>query len=357
MTSYTRRPYADNLSNLAYISEPSAIYNNYSAIDREALRKAIKNNLEYLESIDNDTEFNYGGRMVRAGDVARTQRTFLQVIDHTVSEEMLGIIMEYMFEWYQAPGTDGRGKVVFTGYYVPEIEGSLSPSEKYRYPLYRPPKDLKKDSPYYTRGQIDGLNVLEGKGFEIAWLADPVEAYFLHIQGSGTIKLPDGSMIGVHYSGNNGQPYISIGKFMIDKDLIRPKDGNVEGIKQYLRNNPDKLDDILYQNPRYIFFKLTNSPAKGSLQVPLTPGHSIATDPSLFPRGGLSFIKTTSPVVGSSGKIDDWMDIQRFVVNQDEGAAIKGAGRVDLFWGEGPDAGKGAGFMKEEGELFFLLQK
>jgi len=338
---------------LVYVDPPHA----YGSIDRKALREAIVTNLSYLQRIDPDTEFDYGGKIVRAKEVAKTQRTLLQIIETAESNEMVELLMDYMFEWYKAAGVDGRGNVVFTGYYVPEVEGSLSPSEKYRYPLYRLPDDLKKDVPYYPREVIDGDRALDGEGLEIAWLADPVEAYFLHIQGSGTIRLPDGSTIGVHYAGNNGHSYTSIGKFMIERGLIKPGEGNLMGLKRYLSGHKDQMYEILYQNPRYIFFKLDNEGAKGSIHVLLTPGHSIATDPTIFPRGGLSFIKTTAPVVDQSGKVLKWEPVKRFVLNQDEGGAIKGPGRVDLFWGAGFDAGLTAGSMKERGELYFILQK
>ena len=351
--SQANQPSSASNYSLVYVEPPHA----YGNIDRKALREAIITNLSYLQNIDPETEFDYGGKIVRAREVANTQRTLLQIIDTAESNEMIELLMDYMFEWYKASGVDGKGNVIFTGYYVPEVEGSIHPSEKYRYPLYRPPDDLKKDSTYFTRIDIDGEKTLEGKGLEIAWLADPVEAYFLHIQGSGTIRLPNGSTIGVHYAGNNGHPYTSIGKFMLKRGLLKPGDANIMGLKRYLWKNQEHMSEILYQNPRYIFFKLADTGAKGSINVPLTPGHSIATDPSLFPRGGLSFIRTSTPVVDQSGKVLKWEPVNRFVLNQDEGGAIKGPGRVDLFWGAGVDAGLSAGSMKERGELYFILQK
>ncbi|OGW44299.1 MAG: hypothetical protein A2132_01520 [Nitrospirae bacterium RBG_16_43_11] len=347
------QPSSTSNYSLVYVEPPRA----YGNIDRKALREAIITNLSYLQKIDPKTEFDYGGKIVHAREVANTQRTLLQIIDTAESNEMIELLLDYMFEWYKASGVDGKGNVTFTGYYIPEVEGSLHPSDKYRYPLYRMPDDLKKDSTYFTRIDIDGEKVLDGRGLEIAWLADPVEAYFLHIQGSGTIKLPDGSTIGVHYAGNNGHLYTSIGKLMLELRLLKPGEANIIGLKKYLREHEDHMSEILYQNPRYIFFKLAKGGAHGSINVPLTPGHSIATDPSLFPRGGLSFIRTTTPVVDQSGKVLKWEPVNRFVLNQDEGGAIKGPGRVDLFWGAGVEAGHSAGSMKEQGELYFILQK
>ena len=351
--SQANQPLPAGNYSLVYVEPPHA----YGDIDRKALREAIMTNLSFLQRIDPETEFDYGGKIVRAREVANTQRTLLQIIDTAESNEMIELLMDYMFEWYKASGVDGKGNVIFTGYYVPEVEGSLYPSDKYRYPLYRPPDDLKKDTTYFTRSDIDENRALDGRGLEIAWLADPVEAYFLHIQGSGTIRLPDGSTMGVHYAGNNSHLYTSIGKLMIERGLIKPGEGNLMGLKKYLSEHKEQMSEILYQNPRYIFFKLDNAGAKGSIHVLLTPGHSIATDPSLFPRGGLSFIKTTTPVVDQTGKVLKWEQVNRFVLNQDEGGAIKGPGRVDLFWGAGFDAGLSAGSMKERGELYFILQK
>ncbi len=351
--SQANQPLSDNNYSLVYVEPPHA----YGNIDRKALREAIMTNLSFLQGIDPETEFAYGGKIVRAREVARTQKTLLQIIDTAESNEMIELLMDYMFEWYKASGVDGRGNVTFTGYYVPEVDGSLSPSDKYRYPIYRPPDDLKKDAEYFTRRDIDGGRVLDDKGLQIAWLADPVEAYFLHIQGSGTIRLPDGSTIGVQYAGNNGHSYTSIGKLMIERGLLKPGEGSMMGMKKYLSEHKEQMSDILYQNPRYIFFKLDNGGAKGSIQVPLTAGHSIATDPAIFPKGGLSFIKTSAPVVDQSGNVLKWEPVSRFVLNQDEGGAIKGPGRVDLFWGAGQGAGFSAGSMKENGELYFILQK
>lgn len=346
-------PVAGRGYTLTSVSPP----HGYGDIDRKSLRLAIQSNLLYLEQLDPDTRFNYGGRIVRVEEVIRTHKTLLRIIESVESKEMMEFIMGTLFEWYKASGVDGKGTVVFTGYYIPEVEGSLVPTEKYRYPLYRPPDDLKTDQSYYSRGEIDGKGILKRKGFEIAWLADPIEAYFLHIQGSGVIRLPDGSKIGVHYAGNNGYSYVSIGKALIGRGAIRPEEGSLPGIKRYLRNHPDQIAEILYENPRYIFFKLDNSQARGSLQVPLTPGHSIATDPALFPKGGVSFIRTTVPVVGPAGAVTGWREIRRFVLNQDEGGGIKGPGRVDIFWGGGPESGLAAGSMKERGELYFLIQR
>jgi len=352
-TSQANQPTAGRGYTLTSVSPP----HGYGDIDRKSLREAIQSNLSYLERLDKDTRFNYGGRIVRVEEVVKTHKTLLRIMDTVESKEMLEFIMGTLFEWYKASGVDGKGTVVFTGYYIPEVEGSLFPTEKYRYPLYMPPDDLKQDQSYYTRKEIDGKGVLRKKGLEIAWLADPVEAYFLHIQGSGTIRLPDGSKIGVHYADNNGHSYVSIGKLLINQEAIRPEEGSLIGIKRYLWSHPDQMDTVLDKNPRYIFFNLDNSQAKGSLQVPLTPGHSIATDPALFPRGGVSFIKTTVPVVDPSGAITGWREIKRFVLNQDEGGGIKGPGRVDIFWGGGPESGIAAGSMKERGELYFLIQR
>ncbi|MDD5435564.1 MAG: MltA domain-containing protein [Nitrospira sp.] len=351
----SRQPATDKAYSLTLFNPPPI--NSYKDIDRNLLRNAVITNLSYLEGAGKDRTFDYGGRRVRAEDVARTQRTFLQIMDNAVSDEMLKILMKDFFEWYQASGVDGHGTVVFTGYYVPVLEGSLYQSEKYRYPVYKTPHELQKDIPYFTREEIDGKKFLNGKGLEIAWLSDPVEAYFLHIQGSGIIRLPDGSAVGVHYSGNNGYAYKSIGKMMIEQRIINQNDGSLEGIKRFFRNHPERVDEILFQNPRYIFFAIDNSPAKGSLKVALTPGYSIATDPEIFPKGGLSLITTKMPVADSSGRVKDYDTIQRFVLSQDEGGAIKGPGRVDLFWGAGPDAGLKAGYMKEKGDMYFLLQK
>ena len=259
-------------------------------------------------------------------------------------------------------------------------EGSLAPDETFRYPLYRPPDDLiridlslfsekfkgenivariegKKVLPYYSRYQIEAERVLEGKGLEIAWLKDPLDVAFLHIQGSGRLRLPDGKDLLVHYQASNGRPYRSIGRYMIEKGFLAREEMSMQAIRKYLTENPEVLDEVLNYNPSYVFFRQVENGPLGSLGVLLTPGRSVALDSKIFPKGALGFISCQKPLVNDQGDIIGWTQFSRFVLNQDSGGAIKGAGRADIFWGSGPYAELTAGHLQHEGDLYILIKK
>ena len=259
-------------------------------------------------------------------------------------------------------------------------EGSLAPDETFRYPLYRPPDDLmridlslfsekfkgenivariegKKILPYYSRYQIEAERVLEGKDLEIAWLKDPLDVAFLHIQGSGRLRLPGGRDLLVHYQASNGRPYRSIGRYMIEKGFLAREEMSMQAIRKYLTENPEVLDEVLNYNPSYVFFRQVGNGPLGSLGVLLTPGRSVALDSRIFPKGALGFISCQKPLVNDQGDIIGWTKFSRFVLNQDSGGAIKGAGRADIFWGSGPYAELAAGHLQHEGDLYILIKK
>jgi membrane-bound lytic murein transglycosylase A len=288
--------------------------------------------------------------------------------------------MEREFLWLRAAGSDVFGTVLFTGYYEPLLEGSLERTGPYQYPIYGRPPDLLeidlgafKESlrgkriigrlvghrvvPYFSRAQIDGQGALNGRGLELLWLRDPVDLFFLHIQGSGQILLPNGRRIHVNYAGTNGRPYRSIGRILIDQGAIPREQMSMQAIKAYLKAHPEEMEEILFANPSYVFFRIVKEGPLGSLGVPVTPGRTIATDPRLFPRGGLAFIRARKPVTDGEGRILRWDRFSRFVLNQDSGGAIRGAGRVDLFCGSGPEAELTAGHLQHQGRLYFLLWK
>lgn len=209
--------------------------------------------------------------------------------------------------------------------------------------------------PFYTREQIDYQKKLSGKGYEIAWVKDPVELFFLHIEGSGVIKLEDGKEINVHYCGSNGHPYQSIGKVLAELNLLDKIDG--KNIKAFLKAHPEMLPEILSYNKSYVFFEVVKNGPIGSIGEVLTPEYSIATDPNIFPKGALSYIITKEPIVNGQSKILEWQKFQSFVLNQDVGGAIKGLGRVDIFWGRGKVAEIKADYMTREGKVYLLLKK
>jgi len=349
-------------------------------MDRESLARAVRKSLEYYARIPGRTSWRLGDRRVTARDMRDSLEVFLQIVESGASGAELDRRVREDFDVWRAAGSGPSGRVLFTGYYEPVLKGSLVRTDLYRYPIYRRPDDavvvhLGKFRekyrnerlvgrvengelvPYWSREEIDGAGALENRGLEIAWFADPVDLFFLHIQGSGMICTDDGPCFQVSYAQSNGRPYRSIGKLLIDSGRATREDLSMQGIKRYLRERPEEIREILNHNESYVFFRTVEEGPVGSIGVALTGGRSIATDPAVFPRGALAFVKTRKPAIGPGGEIRSWVPLTRFVLNQDTGGAITGAGRVDLFFGRGREAEIAAGHLKEEGELYFLVVK
>ena len=211
--------------------------------------------------------------------------------------------------------------------------------------------------PYYERKEIDFENALEGKAEALVWVKDPVDIFFLQIQGSGKIYLDNGDVINVHYHTTNGRPYRSIGQLLIEEEKILKEEMSMQKIREYLREHPEEIENIFNYNPSYVFFKTEPDGPLGNINVKLTPGRSIALDRKIFPPAALAFIKTKKPLIDTAGNIIDWTDCSRFVLNQDTGGAIKGPGRADLFWGNGHYAEIAAGHLQHPGKLYFFILK
>lgn len=349
-------------------------------LDLISLARALRKSLDYYARVPERTSYRIGDRRITARDMKESLEALLAVIESGASPKDVDRRVREDFDVYRASGSGPSGRVLFTGYYEPVLRGSLARTDAYRYPIYRKPEDsvvvhlgkfrekyrnerligrLENGElvPYYSRGEIDGEGALENRGLEIAWFADPVDIFFLHIQGSGMICLDGGSCFQVSYAQSNGRAYRSIGKLLIESGKATRESLSMQGIKKYLRENPDQVREILHYNESYVFFRTVEEGPVGSIGVALTGGRSIATDPAVFPRGALAFVKTRKPEIDANGEIRSWVPFSRFVLNQDAGGAIKGAGRVDLFFGRGRAAEIAAGHLKEEGELFFLLPK
>ena len=268
-------------------------------------------------------------------------------------------------------GSPGTGLV--TGYYEPLLKGSLAPDDQYKYPLYARPEDLlrielaevypelskmrlrgrvvgNKVVAYHDRKAIDRVDSpLTGK--ELVWIDDPVAVFFLHVQGSGRIQLKDGSMMAVGYADQNGQPYSSIGKILIERGEIEREDISLFTIRKWLQQNPEQAQALLEENRSYVFFQMRENAKenpRGSLNIPLTPSRSIAVDPSNIPLGSPVWLDTSYP-----GEPDH--TLQRLTFAQDTGGAIKGYARADMFWGNGEMAEKLAGEMKQQARLYVLM--
>lgn len=341
---------------------------------------AIGRSLEYLDRLDPNETFYYGNQLYTARQVQDSLEAFIRLILENPDPKDLNKQIRENFFVYKATGRTRNRDVLFTGYFEPVYAGNLIPDESYAYPLYKKPDDLikidlspfreefegksiiakiegKSVTPYYSREEIETEKVLQGKNLEVAWLRNPLDVTFLQIQGSGRLNLPDGTAISVGYAAANGRPYRSIGGYMLDKGYLAKDEISMQTIRAYLSEHPEVLEEVLNYNPSYIFFDIKEKGPLGNINVILTPGRSIALDSGIFPKGALCFISTEKPVVDSEGKIKEWVDFSRFVMNQDTGGAIKGAGRVDLFWGSGEFAQLAAGNMKQEGDLYILIKK
>ncbi|PRX37162.1 membrane-bound lytic murein transglycosylase A [Meinhardsimonia xiamenensis] len=238
---------------------------------------------------------------------------------------------------------------LFTGYFEPELNGSPVPTARYRYPLYRLPPELRDNpGPWLTRAEIES-GALEGRGLEIAWVDDPVELFFLHVQGSGRIRYPDGSGIRVGYAGSNGRPYRSIGEEMVRRGIYAPHQVSAAVIRNWVRRNPVEGRRLLQHNPSFVFFRVIDDLAdhegpRGAMNRPLTPLRSLAVDPAFVPLGAPVWIE-------KAGRAP----MRRLMVAQDTGSAIKGAQRADIFFGTGRAAGRAAGKIRDPGRLVVLL--
>jgi membrane-bound lytic murein transglycosylase A len=333
-------------------------------LDRESLHQALQRSLEYARRLQPGQTLPYGERQISGTILVQTLEAFQQVVATASTPAALQQAIRERFHVLQSPGRDERGEVLFTGYYEIELEGSLVPSARFPYPLYKRPPDLidveanqGQTGSYYTRREIDGEGKLRGRGLELFWLRNPVDGFFLHVQGSGQIRLPDGQVQRVHYAASNGHPYYSIGRILLDEGRL-PRDAmSLQGLRRYFRDHPEETTRVLYRNPRYIFFRPVAQGPQGNLGLILVPGRSIAADQHLFPPGGLAFVQIQQPVLNAQGEIIAWRPAARFVFNHDTGSAITGPGRIDLFWGSGAQAEMAAGHMQHTGKLFFLLKR
>lgn len=295
------------------------------------------------------------------------------VLNNPNSETIQGYFKQH-FTPYRTANADGTDTGLITGYYQPLLKGSRTKTSVYRYPIYSKPDDLitvelgslypelankrvrgrlteNKLVPYYNRSEIDTeQSPLRGK--ELIWMDDIIDLFFLQIQGSGIVQLENGEQVTVGYADQNGQTYQSIGRVLIDRGELAADKASMQGIKNWARNNLDKLRDLLNSNPSYVFFRELPaglSGPLGALGVPIAAERSVAVDPQYVPLGAPVFISTTYP--------NDSKLLQRLMLAQDTGGAIKGGVRADFFWGAGNEAGKLAGAMKQQGRMWVLLPK
>ena len=349
-------------------------------LDIKSLLNAIDKSILSLSKRSQTQEVIFGPLTVTNAELIKSLKDFRKAVNtFGLSNELYNYI-EKNYYILKPPAKDA----LVTGYFEASLKGSRKKSEKFSYPLYKRPPELvtinlsqfpilsrfeglpatirgrvveDKILPYYSREEIDYKDALKDRQLELLWVEDPIDAFFLHIQGSGIVTLDSGEKVRVNYADKNGQPYRAIGRLLVEQGILSKENVSMQSIKSFLRNNPGKAREVFTYNPSYIFFREVKEGPIGSLGVPLTPNRSIATDKSLFPQGALAFIKTEKPVFNESARIIGWKKYSRFVLNQDTGGAIKGTAKVDLFTGYGPESEQVAGVMKQSGDLYFLIKK
>ncbi|BCJ89324.1 lytic transglycosylase [Terrihabitans soli] len=240
----------------------------------------------------------------------------------------------------------------FTGYYEPEFSGALTPSERFPTPLLKMPDKLPDPAP--DRAAIEA-GLFAGRGLELVFM-DPIDAFFTHIQGSARIRLPDSSMVRVNFAGRNGYPFTPVGRALVEKKLLTREQANMQSIRAWLTDNPKLAPQMMQENKSYIFFRFDNGRPEaegpiGAQRVPLTAGRSIAVDDSIWPYGLPVWVDAILPVSKGEARV------RRLMIAQDTGAAIRGAGRADLYIGSGPEAGKIAGRVRHNGHFIVFVPK
>ena len=343
-----------------------------------SLRAAIASSLRYLRKKPAKAATSFGAEAVLFSDLART----LEQVDAKLEELGLG---EDFYAWLQGAVRfyeSTAEEVRYTGYHLASLRGSRKKAGRYKYPLYRRPADMlpvelhrfhffekfpglprrinarvderKRVVPYLSREDIDFEEKLAGKGLELLWGDSRVDIHSLHVQGSGVVQLEGGGEVLVGFADSNGLKFKGVGGYLLEQGRIASNQASYQGVQRYLREHPGELREILSQNARYIFFRELEGGPVGSLGVELTPHRSIAVDHDVFPSAALALIETTKPVFDEAGKLVRWKPFRRLVVAQDSGAAIKTAGRVDMYCGYGPENERLAGSMHQPGRLWFL---
>lgn len=344
----------------------------------QSFGRAIDQSIAYYEKLPGLRKIAYGPDTYLVRDLISGLGGFKKFIEKKPSSDEMGAFLGENARVYAYMQQGKPVSVLFTGYYEPVLEGSSKRTDLFKYPVYARPRDLlkvdlsafdagcarrfiigrQKDDrlvPYYDRQTIETTEAMAENAEVLAWVADPVKLFFLHVQGSGRIALQDGSLIYAQFDITNGHPYRSIGKFLIDQGLIERQDMSMQAIVRYLEKHPGRVRETFFYNPRYVFFRQGKQGPSGSLGVGLTPGRSAALDPKTSPAGALLFVSTQKPVCEKPGIIDRWVSFARFMCCQDTGSAISGEKRADLFWGSGIFAETAAGHMQHNGKLYYIV--
>jgi len=342
-------------------------------LDKAGLIEVLKTDLDYWNSRPDGAEIQLGTDSYDAPRLRRTIKSLLDIFSADMPAEVLLKTLKDRFKVYRASADDGTGKTVITGYYEAEIKVTRTPDAANKYPVLLKPADLVKTTAgmgvdfdygrydenghlvrHYSTAEIHA-GALDGKGLEMVWSAHPSQIMLLQIQGSGVLRFPDGDYMRAGFDGANGWPYRSVQKLLIDCGET-PSMSFKDFIKYLSAQGPreERLADL---NPRYIYFtpRAKDSAAYGAIGKALTPGRSVAIDPKYVPLGLFGLLKSRRPVAQGDGL--GFKDFSRFISTHDTGSAIRGPGRVDLFWGSGDTAETEASSMKASGELYLFIEK
>jgi membrane-bound lytic murein transglycosylase A len=334
--------------------------------DLDSLKAALRNSQNYLRKPSSRQFFPY--REISHEQAVRSLEAFLTTLDSGAREDEVNGLIRAQFDVYESVGCDDLGTVLFTGYYTPIFDGSLERTGQFQYPLYKMPADLVKGPdgqtlgrrtadgkivPYPPRAEIEDSGMLKGQ--ELVWLDDPFKAYIAHVQGSAKVRLPDGQVLAVGYAANNGHDYLSVSEQLVAEKKISGDRISLAVMIDFFNSHPAEVPKYIRKNPRFVFFQVGEGTPRGSLNEPVTPWRSIATDKSIFPRACLAFLVTTLPQwQGGTGVIQPY---HGFALDQDTGGAIRAAGRCDVYMGVGDEAGQLAGQTYQEGRLYYLFLK
>ncbi|MEH1943247.1 MAG: MltA domain-containing protein [Nostoc sp.] len=332
--------------------------------EKKALLTAIDRSLQYLQTANAAAAYqNYQVAGITRDRVLKSLKRFRELLLKTNSATELHQAIQREFVLYQSVGKDTKGSVLFTAYYEPLYAASRLPTAEYRYPVYRLPADLNSwPKPHPTREELEGADGLQGakgklRGLELFWFRDRLEPYLAQIEGSARLQLPDGTQTTIGYAGHIAYNYKSIGRELANDGKLPLEGITLPIILDYFQKHPQELNIYIPRDRSFVFFQENHGePAQGSINVPLTAERSIATDKSLMPPGALALIRASIPFANPTGKIEERI-VSRYVLDQDTGGAIKGAGRVDYFLGTGKLAGDRAGVTVSNGQLFYLLLK
>ncbi|MEN6488440.1 MAG: MltA domain-containing protein [Smithella sp.] len=342
---------------LRKITDPRQIpdYTN-ACSDMDGLKEAIARSLNYMSKPSSQKFYPYGE--ITHEQAVKSLQELYKLVSSKISPRQMNTVLREKFDTYISVGCDDRGTVLYTGYYTPIFNGSPVRTDRFKYPLYKMPADLVKDSEgmilgqkgtdnqirqYPSRKEIQQSNTFAGN--ELVWLEDPFEVYIVHVQGSAKIRMPNGQVEAVGYAAHNGWEYKSIRTKMIADGKLTEKNINMKSRIAYFKAHPDEVDLYVNENPRFVFFRTENGDPRGSLNESVTPFRTIATDKSIYPRAMFAFAA---------------VDLEKpvgFALDQDTGGAIRAAGRCDVYMGVGEKAGEQAGKTYREGKLYYLFLK